>query len=112
MGTKQDDNLQILCSVLEWGTWSTWFTSASPSSHTRVERPKHQRGMHRIASAVDYEATFRMHEGQSAVLGTNAVLQQQIAAAQPVPPTLVMGRLLNPKRVCRTGRIVGQPDIC
>jgi hypothetical protein len=84
-----------------------------------VERPNNQRGQHRIASAVDREATFRKHTGQPAVLGTNAVisttatriracvaltgsipdgeaptavLQQQIAADQPLPPALVMDR--------------------
>ncbi|MBX0331362.1 transposase [Oscillochloris sp. ZM17-4] len=84
-----------------------------------VERPPKQRGQHRIASAVDREATFRKHTGQPAVLGTNAVisttatriracvaltgsvpdgeaptavLQQQRDADQPLPPYLVIDR--------------------
>lgn len=83
------------------------------------ERPKHQRGQHRIASAVDREATFRKHTGQPAVLGTNAVisttatriraavaltgsipdneaptavLAQQQAAGHPLPAQLVIDR--------------------
>src|SRR5262249_46108800 len=81
------------------------------------ERPPSARGEHRLASAVDREATFRKHDGSPAVLGTNAVisttstpiracvaltggtpdseapiavLQQQHDAAQPLPPQLVM----------------------
>jgi hypothetical protein len=82
-----------------------------------VERPTKQRGQHRIASAVDLDATFRKHEGSPAVLGTNAVisvtptriraavaltgsipdgeaptaaLQQQRDADLPLPPEIVM----------------------
>jgi Transposase domain (DUF772)/Transposase DDE domain len=38
------------------------------------ERPATDRGEHRLASAVDREATFRKHDGSLAVLGTNAVI--------------------------------------
>ena len=82
-----------------------------------VERPTKQRGEHRLASAVDLDATFRKHEGSPAVLGTNAVisvtptriraavaltgsipdgeapsaaLQQQRDADLPLPPQIVM----------------------
>lgn len=82
-----------------------------------TERPTDDRGIQRLASAVDGEATFRKHAGQPAVLGWNAVvsttatriravvaltgatsdsdapiaaLEQQIAADQPLPPELVM----------------------
>ena len=82
-----------------------------------VERPPNQRGTHRIASAVDLDATFRKHEGSPAVLGTNAVisvtatriraavamtgsipdgeaptaaLEQQRDADLPLPPEIVM----------------------
>jgi hypothetical protein len=81
------------------------------------ERPATDRGEHRIASAVDIEATFRKHDGSPAVLGTNAVisttatriraaialtgstpdseapvavLQQQQDADQPLPPHIIM----------------------
>ncbi len=85
-----------------------------------VERPTRQRGEHRIASAVDLDATFRKHEGSPAVLGTNAVisttatrirasvaltgsipdgeaptaaLQQQRDANLPLPPHMVMDQI-------------------
>jgi hypothetical protein len=81
------------------------------------ERATKERGKHRLASAVDLDATFRNHDGSPAVLGTNAVisitatriracvaligstpdseapiaaLQQQQAAGYPDPPALVM----------------------
>lgn len=81
------------------------------------ERPTKERGEHRLASAMDRQATFRKHDGSPAVLGTNAVisttatriracvalsgsipdgeapmvvLQQQQDAGQPLPPQLVM----------------------
>jgi hypothetical protein len=81
------------------------------------ERPAAERGEHRLASAVDREATFRKHDDSVAVLGTNAVisttttriracvaltgstpdcdapvaiLQQQQQAALPLPPQLVI----------------------
>lgn len=81
------------------------------------ERPLPERGERRLASAVDIEATFRKHDDQPAVLGTNAVisttatriraavaltgstsdsqaplvvLEQQIGAHQPLPPHLIM----------------------
>jgi hypothetical protein len=38
------------------------------------ERMADQKGTYRIMSAVDLEATFRKHEGSSAVLGANAVI--------------------------------------
>jgi hypothetical protein len=80
-------------------------------------RSTKERGEHRLASAVDRQATFRKHDGSPAVLGTNAVisttatriracvaltgsipdgeapmaaLQQQQDAGQPLPPHLVM----------------------
>jgi hypothetical protein len=82
-----------------------------------TERQATERGEHRLASAVDRDATFRKHEGHSAVLGSNAVistsatriracvaltgstpdsdapiaaLQQQQAAGLPLPPHMVM----------------------
>lgn len=82
-----------------------------------TERPIRERGVQRIASAIDREATFRKHEGQPAVLGVNAVvstsatriravvaltgstpdsaapvavLTQQREANAPLPPDLVM----------------------
>jgi len=82
-----------------------------------LERPPKERGEHRLASAVDIEATFRKHDGSQAVLGSNAVisttasricaavalsgstpdseapiaaLQQQRDANQPLPPHLIM----------------------
>jgi Transposase DDE domain/Transposase domain (DUF772) len=81
------------------------------------ERPASQRGEHRLASAVDRDATFRKHDGSEAVLGTNAVisttttriracvaltgsipdseapiavLEQQQQASLPLPPYLVI----------------------
>jgi hypothetical protein len=81
------------------------------------ERPRDAKGQYRIMSAVDLEATFRKHEPDPAVLGGNAmiattatriraavvptgstpdqdapvaVLQQQLAANQPLPPYLIM----------------------
>ena len=81
------------------------------------ERPRDDKGHYRIMSAVDLEATFRKHEPAPAVLGSNAmiattatriragvictgstpdqdapvaVLQQQLAANHPLPPTLIM----------------------
>lgn len=83
------------------------------------ERTAKERGTHRLASAVDREATFRKHDDGPAVLGTNAViattatriracvaltgstpdsaapaavLEQQRAAGLPLPPQLVMDR--------------------
>lgn len=38
------------------------------------ERPAHAKGAYRIASAVDLQATFRKHEPDPAVLGSNAVV--------------------------------------
>lgn len=82
-----------------------------------VERPRDDKGHYRIMSAVDLDATFRKHEPHPAVLGSNAmlaitatriraavietgstpdqeapvaVLKQQQAADQPLPPFLVM----------------------
>jgi hypothetical protein len=82
-----------------------------------TERPAHDRGAQRLASAVDREATFRTHGDDDVVLGWNAVvsttatriravvaltgatsdsdaplaaLQQQHAAGQPLPAALVM----------------------
>ena len=81
------------------------------------ERPRDDKGQYRIMSAVDLEATFRKHEPDPAVLGSNAivattatrlraavivtgstpdqeapvaVLRQQLAASQPLPPALIM----------------------
>jgi hypothetical protein len=81
------------------------------------ERPRTDKGHYRLMSAVDLEATFRKHEPDPAVLGSNAmiattatriraavirtgstpdqeaplaVLEQQVAAEQPLPPALVM----------------------
>jgi len=81
------------------------------------ERDARERGEHRLASAVDIEATFRKHDGSPAVLGFNAVisttasriracvalsgstpdsqaplaaLQQQLDADQSLPPQLIM----------------------
>ncbi|GAB4446326.1 MAG: hypothetical protein OHK0015_49420 [Chloroflexi bacterium OHK40] len=82
-----------------------------------TERPANDRGTHRLASAVDRDATFRKHDDSPAVLGTNAVisttatriracvaltgstpdsaapaavLQQQREAGRPLPEHLVM----------------------
>jgi hypothetical protein len=81
------------------------------------ERPRDAKGQYRLMSAVDLEATFRKHEPDPAVLGSNAmvattetriraavirtgstpdqeapvaVLQQQRAAEEPLPPALIM----------------------
>jgi hypothetical protein len=81
------------------------------------ERSRDAKGSYRIMSAIDLEATFRKHEPDPAVLGSNAiiattatriraavirtgstpdqdapvaVLAQQIAAQQPLPPVLIM----------------------
>ncbi|MDQ5851056.1 MAG: transposase, partial [Chloroflexota bacterium] len=81
------------------------------------ERPRDAKGSYRISSAVDLEATFRKHEPDPAVLGSNAmiattatriraavirtgstpdqvapgaVLTQQREAAQPLPAVLIM----------------------
>lgn len=81
------------------------------------ERARDAKGHYRIMSALDLEATFRKHEPDPAVLGSNAmvattatriraavittgstpdqdapvaVLQQQLAAHQPLPPALIM----------------------
>ena len=81
------------------------------------ERPPDGKGSYRIMSASDLEATFRKHEPHPAVLGSNAmiattatriraavirtgstpdqdapvaVLAQQLAANQPLPPALIM----------------------
>ena len=87
-------------------------------AHGRVtERPRTDKGHYRLMSAVDLEATFRKHEPHPAVLGSNAmiattatriraavsrtgstpdqeapvaVLEQQLAAKEPLPPALVM----------------------
>jgi hypothetical protein len=82
-----------------------------------TERPRNDKGSYRIMSAVDLEATFRKHEPDPAVLGSNAmvattatriraavittgstpdqdapvtVLRQQVAVGQPGPPALIM----------------------
>jgi len=82
-----------------------------------VERPRDDKGSYRVMSAVDLEATFRKHEPDPAVLGSNAivattttriraavittgstpdqdapvaVLRQHLAAKQPLPPALIM----------------------
>ncbi len=82
-----------------------------------VERPREDKGSYRVMSAVDLEATFRKHEPDPAVLGSNAmvsttatriraavittgstpdqdapvaVLRQQVAAQRPLPPALIM----------------------
>jgi hypothetical protein len=90
------------------------------SSGFVTERPAKERGTHRLASAVDLDATFRKHgDDAPAVLGTNAVisttatriracvaltgstpdsaapravLAQQQQAGLPLPPELVMDR--------------------
>ena len=81
------------------------------------ERPRDAKGHYRIMSAVDLEATLRKHEPDPAVLGSTAmiattatriragviatgstpdqdapvaVLRQQLAANQPLPPALIM----------------------
>jgi hypothetical protein len=81
------------------------------------ERARDDKGDYRIMSAVDLAATFRKHEPDPAVLGSNAmlattatriragviatgstpdqnapvaILRQQLAAHQPLPPTLIM----------------------
>ena len=81
------------------------------------ERPRDDKGHYRLMSAVDLEATFRKHEPDPAVLGSNAmiattatriraavirtgstpdqeapvaVLEQQLAAKEPLPPALIM----------------------
>jgi hypothetical protein len=81
------------------------------------ERPRDDKGTYRIMSAVDLEATFRKHEPDPAVLGSNAmvattstriraaviatgstpdqeapkaVLSQQKEAKEPLPPDLIM----------------------
>jgi hypothetical protein len=81
------------------------------------ERPRDDKGHDRIMSAVDLEATFRKHEPEPAVLGSNAmvattttriraarvatgsppdqdapvaVLRHQLAAQHPLPPALIM----------------------
>jgi hypothetical protein len=82
-----------------------------------TERPRTDKGQYRLMSAVDLEATFRKHEPDPAVLGSNAmiattatriraavirtgstpdqeapvaVLEQQLAANEPLPPALIM----------------------
>jgi len=93
----------------------------SDASGYVTERPATDCGIHRLASAVDREATFRKHDHTApAVLGTSAViittatriracvalpgstpdsvtpvavLQQQQAAGHPLPPHLVMDRV-------------------
>jgi hypothetical protein len=81
------------------------------------ERALADKGAYRLMSAVDLESTFRKHDGSEAVFGTNAViattatriracvaltgstpdteapsavLSQQQAAQQPLPPLLIM----------------------
>jgi hypothetical protein len=81
------------------------------------ERPLDAKGSYRLMSAIDLASTFRKHEGTPAVFGTNAViattptriraavaltgstpdseapiavLEQQQAAQQPLPPHLIM----------------------
>jgi len=81
------------------------------------ELAREKKGQYRLMSAVDREATFRKHEPDPAVLGSNAmiattatriraavirtgstpdqeapkaVLEQQVAAKEPLPPALVM----------------------
>jgi hypothetical protein len=81
------------------------------------ERPRDDKGHYRIMSAVDLEATFRKHKPDPAILGSNAsiattatriragviatgstpdqdapvaVLRQQLAAHQRLPPALIM----------------------
>jgi hypothetical protein len=83
------------------------------------ERALADKGTYRLMSAVDLESTFRKHEGSPAVFGTTpvlattatriravvaltgstpdgegtiAVLDQQRAAEQPLPPFLIMDR--------------------
>jgi len=82
-----------------------------------TERPAGQKGAYRLASAVDVEATFRKHAPDPAVFGYNAalattktriraavilpgstpdsaapgaLLEQQQAAGQPLPPQVIM----------------------
>jgi hypothetical protein len=91
-------------------------TVTDPTGSVR-ERARDDKGHYRIMSAVDLEATFRKHEPDPAVLGSNAmvattstriraaviatgstpdqdapgaVLRQQLAAKQPLPCVLVM----------------------
>jgi hypothetical protein len=81
------------------------------------ERPAAAKGAYRLMSAIDRESTFRKHDGSVAVFGTNAVIattatriraavaltgstpdgdgaiaviHQQRAAGQPLPPILIM----------------------
>ncbi len=91
-------------------------TRTDPDGVVR-ERPRDDKGHYRIMSAVDLEASFRKHEPDPAVLGSNAiiattatriragvirtgstpdqdapvaVLMQQQEADQPLPPLLIM----------------------
>jgi hypothetical protein len=69
------------------------------------ERPAAQRGEHRLASAVDREATFRKHDGSPAVLGTNAVISTTttriracVALSGSQPDSLAPGTVLTQQR--------------
>jgi hypothetical protein len=91
-------------------------TSLDASGYV-VELPPDKKGRFRIMSALDLESSFRKHEGDPAVFGTNAViattatriraaialtgstpdndapaavLRQEIAASQSLPPMLIM----------------------
>lgn len=91
-------------------------TSSDAAGYVQ-ERDADHKGRYRRLSAVDREATFRKHEGSPAVFGVNAVLatsatriraaialtgstpdnaapaavlRQQLAAAAPLPPLLLM----------------------
>src|SRR5205085_8212381 len=93
-------------------------TSTDATGHIQ-ERAADAKGSYRIMSAVDLSSTFRKHEGTPAVFGSNAViattatriraavalsgsspdseaplavLEQQLAAAQPLPPFYIMDR--------------------
>jgi hypothetical protein len=48
------------------------------------ERPLKQRGNHRLASAVDLDATFRKHGDVPAVLGTIAVISTSELNREPM----------------------------
>lgn len=97
-----------------------------------TERPIGKRGTRRLGSAFDRGVTLRKHEGRPAVLGSNAfisttttciraavaltgstpdneapsaVLEQQLAAGQPLPLYLVagVGRTRLRPTACRAG---------
>jgi hypothetical protein len=113
-----DPPLQMTCTALVQAIQKVIADETTTDAAGLIqERPADAKGTYRLMSAVDLTSTFRKHEGSPAVFGSNAViattasriraavalsgstpdseapiavLEQQQAADQPLPPQLIM----------------------